>query len=871
MDTIFTREFPTDRRKSHNTATPRPWPPPPPPHPHLHPPPITLTESTLYLLRLLRPTGALLLSLLGIAEAYVIAQSGLATGAFYRVFVDWEPEALPVVMAHSTFWWMLCAVLAAATDYTTERLAIHWRARLIYAAHMALDDPSAMLTCRDTLSTVDQRFTTDVGGFAAALSRLAKVVVATPFKVMWYAAQTMALIGPTGVLAALAFFVLGGALQAMLVRPVADLVRHQEKLEGVFRARHVRRVEFATEIALQHGAGVERRALNTSVRHVLDNMLRLALRRCALSGASRGLEYAGAALNYLLIAYALFWSGLGPTRAPDAGSAAQLVATSSFTTLMLLFSLAQILSSAEDLSTLAGLGARVAPLFQLLGLHPSHVDAAFPRPPRSSSFFVRRYLQFLFASPPHEAPPTPHETFPLPDDAGLRPSSTPLRHDAFRNATTRPPPPRYYPPPVPPGTPSLVTLSSVSIAHPDPTRGPPLVVRDLHVALPPGGALLITGRSGTGKTTLLRALMGLSPPNELTHGHMYVPHPDEVISLTPRTLFAAPSAPDNSSSLREQVIYPWIEHEPSHEEVDVEDVGSMNVPVNEHHHGRGRGRGRGHLSPATRSDSLDRNLATDGDGDGDGDQDQDQRPSAGGRRVTRARSHNSFWPLRLDSTPISSSSLSLVSSSPGSGSFRPLSRLSSSAAGLRLASWIAPPPPNSQEADYLATWIACRSKASETPSPESDHGFGADRADRIIRVSRDVICVQALLAVGLHGLLVSVGGDLDHRRVWSEVLSPGEAQRLALARLLVHRPVLAVLDEATGCMDVAGEAMAMGAVRKAGVAIISVGHRTSLYEWHDQRLHLLGDEKGSFVVSDLGAAGAGEERGDAEEWESADG
>jgi vitamin B12/bleomycin/antimicrobial peptide transport system ATP-binding/permease protein len=90
---------------------------------------------------------------------------------------------------------------------------------------------------------------------------------------------------------------------------------------------------------------------------------------------------------------------------------------------------------------------------------------------------------------------------------------------------------------------------------------------------------------------------------------------------------------------------------------------------------------------------------------------------------------------------------------------------------------------------------------------------------------------------------------------WSNRLSLGEQQRLAFGRLLVNRPRLVMLDEATSSLDSVSEArmymllqnMARktlssgGELSAPGLTYISVGHRPSLVAFHDVRLKLLGD------------------------------
>ncbi len=92
----------------------------------------------------------------------------------------------------------------------------------------------------------------------------------------------------------------------------------------------------------------------------------------------------------------------------------------------------------------------------------------------------------------------------------------------------------------------------------------------------------------------------------------------------------------------------------------------------------------------------------------------------------------------------------------------------------------------------------------------------------------------ALTAAGL----ASMVGRLDEEQPWSQILSGGEQQRLAIARALLLRPDWLFLDEATSSLDPAAEAELYGALRQhlPGTTIVSVAHRPDVAKYHDQSL-----------------------------------
>jgi putative ATP-binding cassette transporter len=86
---------------------------------------------------------------------------------------------------------------------------------------------------------------------------------------------------------------------------------------------------------------------------------------------------------------------------------------------------------------------------------------------------------------------------------------------------------------------------------------------------------------------------------------------------------------------------------------------------------------------------------------------------------------------------------------------------------------------------------------------------------------------------------------LDEEDDWTRILSLGEQQRLAIGRVLLNRPRVVFLDEASSAMDEGLEHAMYRLLRESlpGATLVSVGHRSSLLGFHTRLLELLGDGK----------------------------
>ncbi len=100
----------------------------------------------------------------------------------------------------------------------------------------------------------------------------------------------------------------------------------------------------------------------------------------------------------------------------------------------------------------------------------------------------------------------------------------------------------------------------------------------------------------------------------------------------------------------------------------------------------------------------------------------------------------------------------------------------------------------------------------------------------------DEVLSAALERCGL-GHLAGRLGDEDR---WDKQLSGGEQQRIGFARLLIQRPDLVIMDEATAALDVGSQASMMELFRDElrEATVISVGHRPELEEYHTRKLSL---------------------------------
>ncbi|NP_001084980.1 ATP binding cassette subfamily D member 3 S homeolog isoform X1 [Xenopus laevis] len=108
------------------------------------------------------------------------------------------------------------------------------------------------------------------------------------------------------------------------------------------------------------------------------------------------------------------------------------------------------------------------------------------------------------------------------------------------------------------------------------------------------------------------------------------------------------------------------------------------------------------------------------------------------------------------------------------------------------------------------------------------------------------------------GHILDREGGWDSVQDWMDVLSGGEKQRMAMARLFYHKPQFAILDECTSAVSVDVEGYIYNHCRKVGITLFTVSHRKSLWKHHEYYLHM--DGRGNYdfkqITEDTDAFGS---------------
>ncbi|XP_047719513.1 lysosomal cobalamin transporter ABCD4 isoform X2 [Prionailurus viverrinus] len=358
---------------------------------------------------------------------------------------------------------------------------------------------------RDDVDNPDQRISQDVERFCRQLSSMASKLIISPFTLLYYTYQCFQSTGWLGPMSIFGYFILGTVVNKMLMGPIVAKLVQQEKLEGDFRFKHMQIRVNAEPAAFFRAGHVEHMRTDRRLQRLLQTQRELMSKELWLYIGINTFDYLGSILSYIVIAIPIFrgvYGDLSPTELST------VVSKNAFVCIYLISCFTRLIDLSSTLSDVAGYTHRIGELEEtLLDMSPkSHGGEILDE----SEWDMDR----------------------APDWPAAEPADT-----AF-------------------------LLERVSISAPFSNK--PLI-KDLSLKISEGQSLLITGNTGTGKTSLLRVLGGLWTSTRGSVQMLTDFGPHGVLFLPQKPFFT-------DGTLREQVIYPLKEIYPDSGSTDDERI-----------------------------------------------------------------------------------------------------------------------------------------------------------------------------------------------------------------------------------------------------------------------------------------------------------
>nr|XP_035973674.1 lysosomal cobalamin transporter ABCD4 isoform X5 [Halichoerus grypus] len=172
----------------------------------------------------------------------VIYQVGLIPSQYYGVLGNKDLDGFKTLTFLAVVLIVLNSMLKSFDQFTCNLLYVSWRKDLTEHLHRFYFQGRVYYTLnvlRDDVDNPDQRISQDVERFCRQLSSMASKLIISPFTLIYYTYQCFQSTGWLGPASIFGYFILGTLVNKMLMGPIVAKLVQQEKLEGDFRFKHM--------------------------------------------------------------------------------------------------------------------------------------------------------------------------------------------------------------------------------------------------------------------------------------------------------------------------------------------------------------------------------------------------------------------------------------------------------------------------------------------------------------------------------------------------------------------------------------------------------------------------------------------------------